>query len=153
MACGEIVITEDEASKKTHQALFAFSDDCYYLFGKTVLDTVRAAAGHNIHKLHLAVCWENMLRLALWSSVKPLLHDVIYLLRKSGINGEELGPFRESDINDMFPWLYYGKRFDVLRRICNAAKARAESKIKTSKILVYCHLISDETGKIVASSL
>lgn len=153
MTCGEIVIVQNELAVRAHQALFSFHDECYYSFSETVIDSVLAAADHNIHKLHLTAGWENMLRLAEWTSKKPLLHDVAYLLKKSGIAEEELGPFRESDINDLFPWLYYGKRFDVLRRICNAAKARAESKIEKNKVLVYCHLVSEETGKIVASSL
>jgi hypothetical protein len=40
-----------------------------------------------------------------------------------------------------------------MRKICSAAKSKIESKIDSRKVLVYCHLVSDETGKIVASSL
>jgi len=69
------------------------------------------------------------------------------------VKEEELRPFSHSDINDIFPWLYYSNRFDILRKICNAAKSRIESKIDSRKVLVYCHLVSEGTNKIVASSL
>jgi hypothetical protein len=106
-----------------------------------------------LSKLHISAGWENILKIAIWTSDRPLIHEVIALIKKSGVSEEDLGPFNEADINDIFPWLYYSNRFDVLRKICNAAKSRIESKINSKKVLIYCHLVSDDTGKIVASSL
>jgi len=50
-------------------------------------------------------------------------------------------------INDLFPWLYYSNRFDILRKICGIAKTRIESKIDSKTVLVYCHLVSEETAR------
>ena len=79
--------------------------------------------------------------------------DAFFLLRNTGISREELLPFRDSDISDLFPWLYYGKRFDILRKICVAAKTNAERHIKNRDTRVHCHLSSVDTNRIVASSL
>ncbi len=152
-SCREIVLSQNEAAEKIHKDLFSFDDTCYFIFGDRIIDSVLSAVREDLIKLHLSAGWENILKVALWTSEKPAAHDVISLIKKSGAADEELSPFKRTDINDIFPWLYYGKRFDILRRICNAAKAKAESKIEKKRLLVYCHLISDETGRIVASSL
>jgi N-acetyl-anhydromuramyl-L-alanine amidase AmpD len=75
------------------------------------------------------------------------------LIKKAGIGDAEIAPFKKSEVGDIFPWLYYGKRFDVLRRVCNTAKTRIESKLERKKLLVYCHLVMDDAGTIVASNL
>jgi hypothetical protein len=72
------------------------------------------------------------------------------LLRKAGAEDDALRPFKESGVDHLFPWLYYNRRFDILKRVCTAAKAMAESRIGRK---VHCHLVSDEEAKIVASSL
>jgi len=149
----EIVIFQDEISKKSHKVLFSLDDACYKRCCKNIVDTVLEVAQSGLTKLHIIAGWENILKLAVWTSDRPLLHEVISLIKKTGVKEEELKPFKNSDINDLFPWLYYGNRFDVLRKICSAAKSRIESKINSRKVLVYCHLVSDETEKIVASSL
>ena len=149
----EVVLTQDEASKKSHKALFSLDDSCYVIASEKITDSILSAAKENINKLHISVNWENILRVALWVSEKPAIHDVLTLIKKAGLTGEELLPFKNSDVNDILPWLYYGKRFDILRRICNAAKSKAEAKLRDKKTLVHCHLVSDESGKIVASSL
>ncbi len=107
----------------------------------------------NISKLHISAGWEAMLEAALWTLGRPSVHDVLALLKKAGIGDDEIAPFRKSEVADLFPWLYYGKRFDVLRRVCNTAKARIDSKLERKKLLVYCHLSEDHTGRIVASNL
>jgi hypothetical protein len=149
----EIVIFQDEISRKSHKVLFSLDDSCYKRCCKNIVDTVLDAAQSGLSKLHIIVGWENILKLAVWTCDRPLLHEVIALIKKTGVKEEELKPFKNSDINDLFPWLYYGNRFDILRKICSAAKSKIESKIDSRKVLVYCHLVSDETGKIVASSL
>jgi len=57
------------------------------------------------------------------------------------------------DTINLFPWLYYGKRFDVLRKICFAAKTNAERHVRNREMRVHCHLSSADTNRIVASSL
>jgi hypothetical protein len=149
----EIVIFQDEISRKSHKVLFSLDDSCYKRCCKNIVDTVLDAAQSGLSKLHIVAGWENILKLAVWTCDRPLLHEVIALIKKTGVKEEELKPFKNSDINDLFPWLYYGNRFDILRKICSAAKSKIEANIDSRKVLVYCHLVSDETGKIVASSL
>jgi len=149
----EIVIFQDELSRKCHKVLFSLDDDCYKRCCKNIVDAVLEVAQTGLSKLHIIAGWENILKLAVWTCDKPLIHEVISLIKKTGVKEEELKPFKNSDVNDLFPWLYYGNRFDILRKICSTAKTKIESKIDSRKVLVYCHLISDETEKIVASSL
>jgi len=149
----EIVIFQDEISRKAHKVLFSLDDACYKRCCKNIVDTVLEAAQSGLSKLHIIAGWENILKLAVWTCDRPLIHEVISLIKKTGVKEEELKPFKNSDINDLFPWLYYSNRFDILRKICSAAKTKIESKIDSRKVLVYCHLISYETEKIVASSL
>ena len=149
----EIVIFQDEISKKSHKALFSLDDACYKQSCINIVDSVLEAAQAGLSKLHIAAEWENILKIAVWTCDSPLIHDVISLVKKCGIKEEELMPFRHSDINDILPWLYYSNRTDILRKICNAAKTRIESRIDSRKVLVYCHLVSEETEKIIASSL
>jgi len=145
-------LSQNETAKKAHKILFSFSDPSYLLFNENVIDSILSSADTNIKKLHLTLGWENILKVALWTKERPLIHEVLSFIEKSGSTEDELMIFRKSDFHDIFPWLYYGKRFDVLRKICNAAKARTETKI-AKNITVYCHLFSEETEKIVASSL
>ena len=149
----EIVIFQDEISRKSHKALFSLDDACYKQSCINIVDSVMEAAQAGLSKLHISAGWENILKIAVWRCERPLIHEVLTLIRKTGVKDEELRPFSNSDINDIFPWLYYGNRFDILRKICNAAKSRIESKIDSRKVLVYCHLVPEGTKKIVASSL
>jgi hypothetical protein len=107
----------------------------------------------NVSKLHISAGWEAMLEAALWTSGRPPVHEVLTLLKKAGIGDDEIAPFMKSEVSDLFPWLYYSKRLDVLRRVCNTAKTRIDSKLDRKKLLVYCHLSMDDAGRIVASNL
>ena len=93
-----------------------------------------------------------MVMLAL-GKTKPHMGDMFLLLRRAGIKAEELVPFRESELGDIFPWLYYGRRFDVLRRICQAAKVNAERYLRNNNARVHCHLVVEDIPAIIASSL
>jgi hypothetical protein len=149
----ELVLYECEPAMKSHKELFSLRDECYVLFNGDINDIVHRAAQEGLTRLHMVTGWETLLRISLWTSRGPSMVDVFGLLKKSGVSAAELTPFTTADINDLFPWLYYGKRFEILRKICNAAKGRIELKIDSKKLLVYSHLISGESERIVASSL
>ena len=149
----EIVIFQDEISKASHKALFSLDDVCYTQSSRNILDTILEVSQAGLTKLHISAGWENILKIAVWTCDRPLIHEVLALMKKTGLKEEELSPFKHSDISDIFPWLYYGNRFDILRKICNAAKSRIESRIDSRKVMVYCHLAAEGTNKIVASSL
>ena len=149
----EIVLYRGEAARQSHKELFALPDSCYVPLGEDVTAAVLDSAGEGVTKLHVLSGWEDMLRVALWSVGRPQRREVLELLKKSSAAESDLAPFRDADINDIFPSLYYGKRFDVLRKVCQAARSRAEGKIGRRNLLVYCHLVPDDVGRIVASNL
>lgn len=149
----EVVLVQHEISRQAHQELFSFDESRYVESGNDIRESILALAAQSVDKMHIAADWEHLLMIALWTPARPVSFDVMSLLRKSGAGDAELAPFRTADINDLFPWLYYGKKFDILRRICNAAKTKVESRISGRHLQIICHLVSDETRRIVASSL
>jgi len=158
----DLVICDSESSRLAHKALFHLSDKVYILAGEkdnvfdTILDmmnTFNAAPATGPSRIHLVLGWENILRVSAWKLKRPDVGDAFILLKNSGVSTQELQPFKTADINDLFPWLYYGKRLDVLRKICHAAKKQVEGRLKNHTIRVDGHLIADDTKQIVASSL
>lgn len=149
----EVVLSLNELAAKAHKELYSFEDERYISSGADLLASILSAVENSADRLHIATDWENLLRIALWSSAKPPLFDVINLLKKSGAAESELQPFMKTETSDLLPWLYYGRKFDILRRICIAAKAKAEAKANRKGLHIYCHLVSDESRRIIASSL
>lgn len=149
----EVVLSLNEHSAKAHRELYSSEHRLYIMSGDDLLASILSAAGKSADRLHIATDWENLLRIALWSSEKPRLFDVISLLKKSGATEADLKPFMKSEISDLLPWLYYAGKVDILRRICVAAKTRAEAVVDRKGLHIYCHLVSDESRRILASSL
>ena len=156
----EIVICDNETASQAHMELFRSSDNEHIIQDKaaSILDSLSHiinvyCSSHSLQKIHLVMGWANILQISLWKTAKPAVGDIFTLLRNEGISSEELKPFKASDINDIFPWLYYGKRFDILRRLCHIAKRKVEDNFKKYSIAVECHIIAEDTKKIVASSL
>jgi hypothetical protein len=158
----ELVICDSECSRIAHKGLFHFNDEVYILAVEqnNVFDTIlgmmnafNAAPATGPSRIHIVLGWENILRVSSWKLTRPDVGDTFILLKNSGVSTQELQPFKTSDINDLFPWLYYGKRFDVLRKICHAAKKQIEGHLKNHTIRVDGHLIADNTNNIVASTL
>jgi len=147
----EVVLASDETAIDAHKELYHFSDESYRVVSAGLLETVGAFDG-GMSRLHISSNWTDIIRLATWRS-EPKAGDAFFLLRTMGISHAELLPFKDANIADLFPWLYYGKRFDILRKICLAAKTNAEKHIKGRDTRVHCHLSSVETSRIVASSL
>ncbi len=147
----EIVFASNDASRTAHQELYHFREQAYTIVADNLIENITQIRG-DIKKLHISSNWVDIIRLAIWKS-EPTTGDVFFLLKNMGITSEELLPFREAGTADLFPWLYYGKRFDVLRKICLAARANAEKHIRDKDVRVHCHLTSEDTNRIVASSL
>jgi hypothetical protein len=150
---GEVVLYQGDAARRSHRHLFSLDEACYRSAGDDMVGSVLSVDLEDVFRLHISAGWEAIVCTALWSSAPPPIHEVISLLKKAGAADEELEPFITADVRDLFPWLYYGNRFDVLRKICNLAKAKTESKLGKRKLLVYCHLVAEEAEKIVASNL
>ena len=147
----EMVFATSEGSRDAHRELYRFDEQSYIIVTENLLETLAAFRG-NLDRLHVSTNWDDIIRLATWKS-EPKTGDLFLLLRNMGLESEELMPFREADVADMYPWLYYGKRFDVLRKLCFAAKANVEKYIGNKEVRIHCHLASEDTNRIVASSL
>ena len=157
----ELILCDSMAAKQAHKELFRFSDSAYLTMDETtnvfaafssIINTCNSSSACPV-KIHIVLNWPNLLHVSLWQAERPIIGDVFTLLKNNGVGPDELQPFKASDINDIFPWLYYGKRFDVLRKICRVAKRRLESGFKNQTTLVDSHVIAEDTKKIVASSL
>jgi hypothetical protein len=151
--CAELVLCGDEVSKKAHKELYSFVESRYVISAGDLLEEAISLACGGAARLHIVSVWTDILRVSLWSAAGPPVFDALSLLGRSGVSAGELAPFRNSEVADLFPWLYYGRKFDVLRRICNAAKAKTEAKVNRKDFRAYCHLVSPDVGRIVASSL
>ncbi|MCC6346297.1 MAG: hypothetical protein IT388_03830 [Nitrospirales bacterium] len=156
----ELVICDSGPSMKAHKELFRFSDEVYLISEADIVEAVEGivtafntALVEHPSRMHLVLGWSSLLKTSLWKPSRPDPGDVFALLRTSGAASQELQPFKNADIDDLFPWLYYGKRFDILRKLCHATKKRVEGHLKDHSIRVDCHLFAEETGRIVASSL
>ncbi len=147
----EVVLVSDEASRDAHKALYHLAENLYFIVNDDLLECI-VRRTDEVSKVHITATWADMIRIATWSR-EPNKGDIFLLLRNSGIGADELGPFRSSGAADIFPWLYYGNRLDVLRKICRSAKTNVEKHMKNKETRVYCHLISETTQSIVASSL
>lgn len=148
---GEFVICDSEKAVAAHQELFKFDSSSYIVCDRQPLDCLVSFEG-DYHRLHIATSWEGMLSIALWRSPVSI-DDTMSVLNNAGMSHFELAPFANGSPNDIFPVLYYGKSFDMLRKICNIAKRTAESRIKDEYIRIDCHLVSDDSDRIIASSL
>jgi hypothetical protein len=147
----EVALASNEASVQAHRELYHFTDDAYIITQGDLLGSITGLLG-DINKIHVALTWTDIMKLAVWKS-EPDMKDAFLVLRNIGIPSDELFPFRDSAVADLFPWLYYGKRFDLLRKICLSAKKNIEKNISIQDVRADCHLVSEETSRIVASSL
>ena len=146
----ETVLVSDNEAQRLHRELYHCSEDAY----RRVEDLLAAVAAlsADLRRVHIVATWSDLLRLALWKQ-EPKIGDLFLLLKGTGVRSEELLPFKDADIGDMFPWLYYGKRLDTLRKICRVAKENAEKHLRNREARVHTHLVSAEVHRIVASSL
>ncbi len=90
---------------------------------------------------------------AAWKEGIAAVKDVFIVLKNAGVTDSELKPFASSPVADMLPYLYYGKRIDVIKKICRLAGRQIESRIKKGGLRADCHLILEDAPRIIASSL
>ncbi len=147
----EVVLTSNEVSRDAHRALYHFAEGLYLVIREELLESIIRATDQ-MNRVHIAVPWTDIIRIATWKT-EPNKGDIFLLLKNSGVGGDELRPFRDSEAGDIFPWLYYGKRLEVLRKICRIARTNIEKHIKNKEARVYCHLVLEDVKSIVASSL
>ncbi len=149
----EIVLFQGVSAKRSHQRLFSLKDDCYFAARHVITESILLSVGESVVKLHIVAGWRDMLKVALWTAGGPSPSDTLALIGKICRLPEGLDAPETEDLNNIFRRLYNGGRLDVFRKVCQAAKITAESKIGRKKLLVHCHLVSDGETGIVASSL
>ncbi len=146
-----VVLYEGSAAKKFHQELFSLPDTGYYAIEGAVTDAVLDASRRSPGELHIVAKWETIILLASWNGGAPSATDIPGLFG-GPCTGTGHGGLESSDIPALFYPVCRSERYDLLRRICRAAKSRTES-ICGEGVSIHCHVASDEAGKIVASSL
>ncbi len=158
----ELIICDCDEAQQAHKELFRFSDKAYVIADSAdnIVDAVigivdprlTKTKGHPL-KMHLTLTWENLLQISLWQTKKPKIEEALSLLINTGVNVTELQPIKTAYINDIFPYLYYGKHFGILRKVCQAAKKQIEGYFNAPYLRADIHLISGDTRRIIASSL
>lgn len=158
----EIIICDSVVAKQAHKELFRYSDDVYVTINESenifdvissIINSCNAGSQSCPSRIHLVLNWLNLLRVSMWQAKKPATWDAFTMLKNAGVGSNELQPFKTADIDDIFPWLYYGKRFDILRKLCHKAKKQTEAHLKNHSVRIDCHLIAEDTKRVVASSL
>ncbi len=157
----EVVIYDSAAAHQAHMELFRYSKNAYISSGDTnnafplvitLVDTCNSAESCPT-RIHLALGWENMLKVAAWQADFALIKDVFIVLKNAGVTDNALAPFSASPVADLFPYLYYGKQLDVLKKVCVMARKQVESRVRKSPVRVDCHIITEDSPRVVASSL
>jgi len=165
----EVVLCDSGAAMQAHKELFRFSQNAYLPAYETndnssgnscdafpvvalLIDTCNAAPLCP-SRIHLVAGWENILKVAAWKAKLASVRDAFIFLKNAGIADSDLIPFVSSPVPDLFPYLYYGKRLDVIKKICTMARKQIESRIKKGGVRADCHMIAQDAPRIFASSL
>ncbi len=143
----EIALCQNEIARTAHKELFNLSESAYLIFNG--FGDLISLSGKEI-KVHLCLNWEGLLKIILWTESPPMPF-IMKVLKTAGIEEKELRDMSATEPLSLFHWLYYGKRFRVLRRLCAMARQAAEEKVRGVRF--ECHLIAEETSRIVASTL
>jgi len=146
----EIVLCQNILSKNTHRELFNLPESSYFITKELRLDILKFNDSEKPLKVHLCVNWHGLLEVILWTD-KPVSSFVLRVLKNAGIDEKEIKEFKDTDTLTFFHWLYYGRRFKILRKLCHIAKNIVEEKVRGVRFEL--HLIAEENSKIVASTL
>lgn len=156
-----LILCDSDASKAAHKELFRYKDDLYKVLEtenvfyqtREIIDLLNSNDLSNPVKLHITFNWSNILKIFLWQPEAPSTGDIFLTLRNFGLTSDELSLFKNFDRGDIFFSLYYGKRFDILRKVCHGAKRQIERHLRNNFVKTDVHLIAEDTGRIVASTL
>ncbi len=144
-----LVIADSEASMKAHQELFRWPEENYMVSEELPFEALK---GHveGAERVHIVGSWQYILRVATGSDrIGP--GQLSFLMKRLGLTEEELQPFLAASVDDLFYTLYYGRRFDVLRRLCHHVRRVIQERF--SGLMVDCHMVVPDRAQIVASSL
>ncbi len=146
----EIVLCQNILSKNAHKELFNLPESSYFLIKDLRLDILKINGSEKPVKVHLCLNWHGLLEAILWTD-KLSNSFVLRILKNAGIDEKEVKEFKDTDILTFFHWLYYGRRFKILRKLCHMARNVVEEKVKGVRFEL--HLVAEENSRIVASTL
>jgi hypothetical protein len=166
---GEIVICDSASAMQAHKELFRFPETAYL----PVYDTERVSSGNIrdtfmilLHlldvcneamtmpsRIHLVAGWVNMLRVAAWRQELIYVQDMLDTLKDAGMSDSELNQFTESHVDDLFLYLYSGKRLNIFKELCSMARMQIEAHINKRGVQAECHMIAADESRIFVSSL
>lgn len=142
---------DSESSRNAHKSLYGLKRTQYHICQRSPLKCI-SDLGEHAMRIHVSCFWEGILKIAIWKDAVTI-RDVLLLLRSVGMSDRDIAPFKNADTADVFPVLYYGKNFDVLRRVCRRAKEVTEARLGKKFLNVQCHLVAEGGQEIIASSL
>lgn len=145
----EIALCQNRITQRVHKELFCLSDDSY-IVSEDIRKKLLEVELYESKKVHLCLNWLGLLKIILWTD-EPSKGLIKNILLRAGMEEKELKDIEDTDPMNIFYWLYYGKRFKVLRKLCLMAKELAEDRVRPH--LFECHLIAEEIPRIVASTL
>lgn len=159
--CCDLVVCDGPKSVSAHRGIFNFNEKDYivcrpHLLPLTITDIIgRLTEGSDctVCNLHITTGWEGLFVVLLWEASDHSVRSVYLPLREAGMTRAEIEPFVEGPVSDIFPNLYYSKRFDILRRLCSMAKKKVENRFPQMVGKIVCHLVAQYEGVIAASSL
>lgn len=155
--CFEVVLADSPHAKSIHQSLYHYSEQSYFVF-ESLVQGLKALTPNlladDISRLHIVAEGSSILKLFLNTDATPSVKDALIYLQSAGIQRAELAPFLNSDVGDVFTWLFYAKRLDTLRKLCNNLKKHLSLQLSNNRLLrTDCHLVLPDINHIVASSL
>ncbi|GBE02488.1 hypothetical protein BMS3Bbin06_01740 [bacterium BMS3Bbin06] len=148
----EVVVSEDARSRDAHMEVFRLRRDAYRYMGGDLYGALTRSVVGGALRVHVSCGWKWLLRLT-FGRRDFGKGELVSLLKTAGLTDDDLRPFRTANPDDIFYFLYYGKRFDVLRRLCRSAKRRSEELPETGAAKIEFHLVAPEDSRIIASSI
>ncbi len=175
----EVVLYDSEIGKIIHKQLFKFDNkvyidlnlissvefvelsqtkrntnfDTFYNAIRLIINTLNSNNYSNPPNIHILLEWQHMVQLATWRFEIISGAEIYSLLSNAGLNIDNINSTKYNNIQGIFMYLLKNARFDVFRRVCHLAKKNIIEHINDKSMQVICHLASQETKTIIASSL
>ncbi|MFN3739989.1 MAG: hypothetical protein ACK4TF_04875 [Thermodesulfovibrionales bacterium] len=145
----EIALCQNEITRIAHKELFNLPDNSYIVDTDIIKEILKISTLEAL-RVHLCLNWSGLFNVILWSDDLSS-YLIKNILIKAGLEEKELKDMTYTEPLTFFYWLYYGKRFKILRKLCHMARDMAQDKVRVVRF--ECHLIAEEIPKIVASTL
>lgn len=145
----EIALCQNEVIRIAHKELFGLPDNAYIITTDIIKEILKISTVETV-RVHLCLNWSGLFNVILWSEdlSSPLIKNILI---RAGLEERELKNVTDTDPLTFFYWLYYGKRFKVLRKLCIMARDMVQAKFRVASF--ECHLVAEEIPRIVASTL